>query len=54
LDRLGRSLTTLVVSYLGKRGIYVRTLRESIDTSTPVGRMLAGLFASLAEYEREN
>src|SRR5664279_4052906 len=55
LDRLGRSLTSIVntVSDLGKRGIYVRTLRESIDTSTPVGRMLAGLFASLAEYERE-
>lgn len=55
LDRLGRSLTTIVntVSELGKRGIYVRTLRESIDTSTSVGRMLAGLFASLAEYERE-
>ena len=28
-------------------------LRESIDTSTSVGRMLAGLFASLDEYERE-
>ena len=55
LDRLGRSLTSVVntVSDLGKRGIYVRTLRESIDTGTSVGRMLAGLFASLAEYERE-
>jgi len=55
LDRLGRSLTSIVntVSDLGKRGIYVRTLRDSIDTSTSVGRMLAGLFASLAEYERE-
>ena len=55
LDRLGRSLTFIVntVSDLGKRGIYVRTLRDSIDTSTSVGRMLAGLFASLAEYERE-
>ena len=55
LDRLARSLTSIVntVSDLGKRGIYVRTLRESIDTSTSVGRMLAGLFASLAEYERE-
>jgi len=55
LDRLGRSLTSIVntVSDLGKRGIYVRTLRESIDTSTSVGRMLAGLSASLAEYERE-
>ena len=55
LDRLGRSLTSIVntVSDLGKRGIYVRTLRESIDTSTSVGRMLAGLFASLAQCERE-
>jgi len=55
MDRLGRNLTSIVntVSDLGKRGIYVRTLRESIDTSTCVGRMLAGLFASLAEYERE-
>ena len=55
LDRLGRSLTSIVNTFsdLGKRGIYVRTLRESIDTSTSVGRMLAGLFASLAEYERE-
>ena len=45
LDRLGRSLTSIVntVSDLGTRGIYVRTLRESIDTSTSVGRMLAGL-----------
>ncbi len=41
------------VGDLGNRGIYVRTLRESIDSGTSVGRMLAGLFASLAEYERE-
>lgn len=55
LDRLGRSLSTIVNTLvdLGKRGIYVRTLRESIDTSTSVGRMLAGIFASLAEYEKE-
>lgn len=54
LDRLGRSLSGIVraIEDLGKRGIYVRTLRESIDTSTSVGRMLAGIFASLAEYER--
>ena len=30
-----------------------RSLREGIDYSTPVGRMVAGIFASLAEYERE-
>jgi DNA invertase Pin-like site-specific DNA recombinase len=31
----------------------LRSLREGIDYSTPVGRMVAGIFASLAEYERE-
>jgi DNA invertase Pin-like site-specific DNA recombinase len=31
----------------------LRSLREGIDYSTPVGQMVAGIFASLAEYERE-
>ncbi|OLT00565.1 hypothetical protein BJF90_34555 [Pseudonocardia sp. CNS-004] len=29
----------------------IRSLREGIDYSTPTGRMVAGIFASLAEYE---
>lgn len=55
LDRLSRSLSGIIrtIEELRVRGIYIRTLRESIDTSTSVGRMLAGIFASLAEYERE-
>jgi DNA invertase Pin-like site-specific DNA recombinase len=31
----------------------LRSLREGIDYSTPVGRMVTGIYASLAEYERE-
>ena len=31
----------------------LRSLREGIDYSTPTGRMLAGIFAALAGYERE-
>jgi DNA invertase Pin-like site-specific DNA recombinase len=31
----------------------LRSLREGIDYSTPVGRMVAGILAILAEYERE-
>jgi len=33
--------------------VLLRSLREGIDYSTPTGRMLAGIFAALAEYERE-
>ncbi len=55
LDRLGRSLAGIVrtVEELRGRGILLRSLREGIDYSTAVGRMVAGVFASLAEYERE-
>lgn len=55
LDRLGRSLAHVVrtIDDLQQRGIAIRSLREGVDFSTPMGRMLAGIFASLAEYERE-
>ena len=55
LDRLGRSLSEIVkeADALYRRGIILRSLKESIDYSTSVGRMLAGIFGSLAEYERE-
>ena len=54
LDRLGRSLSGIIrtVEILTGRGIVLRSLRESIDTSGPTGRMLLGIFGSLAEYER--
>lgn len=55
LDRLGRSLvdTINVLDGLRQRGVYVRALREGIDTTTSAGRMVAGVFASLAELERD-
>lgn len=54
LDRLGRSLSEVVrvADELLKRGIVLRTLIEGIDYSTATGRMVAGIFAALAEYER--
>jgi len=54
LDRLGRSLSGIVrtVETLGERGVLLRSLREGVDTSTATGRMVLGIFASLAEYER--
>jgi len=56
LDRLGRSLSGVIrtVETLTERGgVLLRSLREGIDYSTPTGRMLAGIFAALAGYERE-
>lgn len=55
LDRLGRSLRDLLVllDELAAAGCAVISLRESIDLTTPTGRLLVHLIASLAEFERE-
>ncbi len=55
LDRLGRSLSAVIrtIERLTDDQVLLRSLREGIDYSTSTGRMLAGIFASLAEYERE-
>jgi DNA invertase Pin-like site-specific DNA recombinase len=55
LDRLGRSLRHLVdtVSRLAERGIGFRSLQESIDTTTPGGKLVFHVFAALAEFERD-
>ena len=54
LDRLGRSMSHVILTIedLQRRGILLESLREGVDFSQPVGRMLAGIFAALAEYER--
>jgi DNA invertase Pin-like site-specific DNA recombinase len=55
LDRLGRSLTHLleIVTALMARQIGLKSLNDPIDTTTPQGRLIFNLFASLAEFERE-
>ena len=55
LDRLGRSLRHLVdtVTGLAERGIGFRSLQESIDTTTPGGKLVFHVFAALAEFERD-
>ena len=58
LDRLGRNLRHLVnvVHDLTSRNIGFRVLTgqgASIDTTTPSGKLVFGIFASLAEFERD-
>src|SRR5690625_3652432 len=55
LDRLGRSIRHLIdqLSDLQDRGIEFRSLQENIDTSSPGGRLVFHIFASLAEFERD-
>lgn len=55
LDRLGRSLKHLVqvVTGLQERGIGLRVLTGGIDTTNAPGRLVFGIFAALAEFERE-
>lgn len=55
LDRLGRSLPHLVetVRELERRDVGFRSLQEAIDTTTPGGRLVFHIFASLAEFERD-
>jgi DNA invertase Pin-like site-specific DNA recombinase len=58
LDRLGRSLRHLVntVYELEIRGIGFKVLTghgAAIDTTTPSGKLVFGIFAALAEFERE-
>ena len=55
LDRLGRSLRHLIdtLRELEERGIEFRSLRESIDTSTPGGRLVFHVLGALAELERD-
>ncbi len=55
LDRLGRSLQHLIetVNVLEVRGIGFKSLTESIDTTTPGGKLIFHIFGSLAEFERD-
>lgn len=52
--RLGRSLKDLInwVAYLENNGVALRSLHESIDTSTSTGKLVFHLFGAFAEFER--
>jgi DNA invertase Pin-like site-specific DNA recombinase len=55
LDRLGRTCAGLSALFddLRERKVGLVSIREGIDLSTPAGRMMANVLASMAQYETE-
>jgi DNA invertase Pin-like site-specific DNA recombinase len=54
LDRLGRSLVDVIakIDALQKRGVIIISIRESVDFTTPTGRLVMQVLLSVAELER--
>src|ERR1022692_3945558 len=54
LDRLGRSLKHLIelITELEQKKIGFQSLQESIDTTSPGGKLIFHMFGALAEFER--
>ena len=55
LDRLGRNTLHILetVKALTERGVTLVSVTDGIDSSTAAGRMVIGVLASMAEFERE-
>jgi DNA invertase Pin-like site-specific DNA recombinase len=56
LSRLSRSLKQLIetVQLFEERQIHLKSINESLDTSTPTGKLLFHIIASFAQFERDN
>jgi len=55
VDRLGRSVREVAQTLhdLTESGIALRSLREGVDTSTPTGRAVVSIMATVAELEAD-
>jgi DNA invertase Pin-like site-specific DNA recombinase len=55
LDRIGRTAAGLTALFedLQQRRVGLLSLREGLDLSTPAGRLMAHVVASVAQYENE-
>jgi DNA invertase Pin-like site-specific DNA recombinase len=55
LDRLSRSLSDLlrILDKVNSEGVGFKSLTESIDTTTPAGRLMMNMLGSFNQFERE-
>lgn len=55
-SRLARSVKDLleVVEHLNSKGVALVSNKESIDTSTPTGKLMLTMIGAIAEFERSN
>ena len=55
IDQLGRSLIDVLntVNLMRDKGVKIKSLSDGIDPETTSGRLMLGMLATLAEYERE-
>lgn len=54
-DRLARSLSNLLklVEVFKAKGVRLVSMKESMDTGTPQGKLMLSVFGAFAEFERE-
>lgn len=55
LSRLGRSVKNLseIMDFFNKKHIRLISLKETIDTDSPTGRLIYTILASLSQFERD-
>jgi DNA invertase Pin-like site-specific DNA recombinase len=55
-SRIARSTKDLldIVEFLNKKKVYLKSLKENIDSNTPTGKLMLTMIGAIYEFERNN